>query len=32
MNIKRWIARREPNWKQLDALLTQVEKKGLKSL
>jgi uncharacterized membrane protein SpoIIM required for sporulation len=32
MNIQRWIARREPNWKQLDALLKQVEKKGLKSL
>lgn len=32
MNIKRWIARRESNWKRLDALLTQVEKKGLKSL
>lgn len=32
MNIQRWIARREPNWKRLDALLIQVEKKGLKSL
>ncbi|MBD2043045.1 stage II sporulation protein M [Microcoleus sp. FACHB-672] len=32
MNIQRWIARREPNWKQLDALLMQIEKKGLKSL
>lgn len=32
MNIKRWIARREPNWQRLDTLLTQVEKKGLKSL
>ncbi|MBW4491736.1 MAG: stage II sporulation protein M [Oscillatoria princeps RMCB-10] len=32
MNIQRWVARREPNWKQLDALLQQVEKKGLKSL
>ena len=32
MNIQRWIARREPNWKRLDSLLTQVEKKGLKSL
>ena len=32
MNIKRWIARREPNWKRLDTLLQQVEKKGLKSL
>lgn len=32
MNIQRWIGRREPNWKRLDALLRQVEKKGLKSL
>lgn len=32
MNIQRWIARREPNWKRLDALLQQVEKKGIKSL
>lgn len=32
MNIQRWIARREANWQRLDALLRQVEKKGLKSL
>ncbi|MEP0871059.1 stage II sporulation protein M [Trichocoleus desertorum AS-A10] len=32
MNIQRWIARREPNWKRLDALLKQVEKRSLKSL
>jgi uncharacterized membrane protein SpoIIM required for sporulation len=32
VNIQRWIARREPNWKRLDFLLRQVEKKGLKSL
>ncbi len=32
MNVQRWIARREPDWKRLDALLKQVEKKGLKSL
>jgi uncharacterized membrane protein SpoIIM required for sporulation len=32
MNIQRWIARREENWKRLDALLMQVEKKGIKSL
>lgn len=32
MNIQRWIARREPNWKRLDSLLKQVEQKGLKSL
>ncbi|MBD2775730.1 stage II sporulation protein M [Iningainema tapete] len=32
MNIQRWIARREPDWQRLDALLTKVEKKGLKTL
>lgn len=32
MNIQRWIARREPHWQRLDALLRQVEKKRLKSL
>jgi uncharacterized membrane protein SpoIIM required for sporulation len=32
MNIQRWIARRESNWQRLDALLRQMEKKGLKSL
>jgi hypothetical protein len=32
MNIQRWIARRESNWKRLETLLQQVEKKGLKSL
>ncbi|MFS0517588.1 stage II sporulation protein M [Nostoc sp. UIC 10607] len=32
MNIQRWIARREANWQRLDALLRQIEKKGLKSL
>lgn len=32
MNIQRWIARREQSWQQLDALLKQVEKRGLKSL
>jgi uncharacterized membrane protein SpoIIM required for sporulation len=32
MNIQRWIARREPNWQRLDALLRHIEKKGLKSL
>ncbi|YAF98365.1 MAG: stage II sporulation protein M [Nodularia sp. CChRGM 3473] len=32
MNIQRWIARREINWQRLDALLKQVETKGLKSL
>jgi uncharacterized membrane protein SpoIIM required for sporulation len=32
MNIQRWIARREPNWKQLEALLQKIEKYGIKSL
>ncbi|HEY9623508.1 MAG TPA: stage II sporulation protein M [Crinalium sp.] len=32
MNIQRWIARREPDWQRLDALLQRVEGKGLKSL
>jgi uncharacterized membrane protein SpoIIM required for sporulation len=32
MNIQRWIARRETNWKNLDLLLQQAEKKGIKSL
>ena len=32
MNTKRWIARKETNWKTLDRLLQQSEKKGLKSL
>jgi uncharacterized membrane protein SpoIIM required for sporulation len=32
MNIQRWIARREPNWRQLDELLKQVEQRGIKSL
>lgn len=32
MNIQRWIARRETSWKQLDQLLSRVEKRGLRSL
>ncbi len=32
MNIQRWIARREADWKRLEALLSQVENKGIKSL
>jgi uncharacterized membrane protein SpoIIM required for sporulation len=32
MNIQRWIARREQSWRQLEALLRQVEKQGLRSL
>jgi uncharacterized membrane protein SpoIIM required for sporulation len=31
MNIQRWIARREANWKRLEDLLQTLEKKGLKS-
>jgi uncharacterized membrane protein SpoIIM required for sporulation len=32
MNIQRWIARRETDWKQLEQLLDRAEKQGLKSL
>ncbi len=32
MNIQRWIARRESNWKELASILQIIEKKGLKSL
>lgn len=32
MNVQRWIAKQEPNWKRLDNLLQKVEKKGIKSL
>lgn len=32
MNVQRWIRRREPQWRRLDALLARVEKNGLKSL
>ncbi|MBI4782044.1 MAG: stage II sporulation protein M [Oscillatoriophycideae cyanobacterium NC_groundwater_1537_Pr4_S-0.65um_50_18] len=32
MNIQRWVARREQTWKQLEKLLNQVEKFGIKSL
>jgi uncharacterized membrane protein SpoIIM required for sporulation len=32
MNIQRWISRREQSWKQLDTLLKQVEKRGLRAL
>ncbi len=32
MNLRRWLARRDPNWQALAQLLTQAEKKGLKSL
>ena len=32
MNIPRWIARRETSWRQLEKLLKQSEKRGLKSL
>ncbi len=32
MNARRWIARREHNWKQLEILLRKVEKKGIATL
>ncbi|NEQ99986.1 MAG: stage II sporulation protein M [Cyanothece sp. SIO2G6] len=32
MNIRRWIARRESSWQQLEQLLRQAEKQGLQSL
>jgi uncharacterized membrane protein SpoIIM required for sporulation len=32
MNLQRWIARRQPFWKQLDTLLNRAEKRGLRSL
>jgi uncharacterized membrane protein SpoIIM required for sporulation len=32
MNVQRWIARRETNWKRLDRLLRKVENQGLRSL
>ena len=32
MNLKRWIARREPRWRELEALLARLDKQGLRSL
>lgn len=32
MNIQRWIGRREKSWQQLEQLLRQAEKKGIRSL
>lgn len=32
MNVKRWVARRETNWQQLDKLLRQAERRGLSAL
>ncbi len=32
MNVQRWMARRETSWRQLETLLTQAEKGGLKTL
>lgn len=32
MNVQRWVARREASWRQLERLLNQAEKQGLKSL
>jgi uncharacterized membrane protein SpoIIM required for sporulation len=32
MNIQRWVARREQSWKQLEALLQQAERHGIRAL
>jgi uncharacterized membrane protein SpoIIM required for sporulation len=32
MNVKRWIARREAQWQELDKLLQRAEQRGIKSL
>ena len=32
MNVQRWIARREGSWQELESLLVQSEKRGIKSL
>jgi uncharacterized membrane protein SpoIIM required for sporulation len=32
MDVQRWIARREPQWQKLEALLKRLETKGIKSL
>jgi uncharacterized membrane protein SpoIIM required for sporulation len=32
MNLQRWINRKEPLWKELEALLQKIDKKGFKSL
>jgi uncharacterized membrane protein SpoIIM required for sporulation len=32
MNLQRWINRKEPLWKQLEALLQKIDKQGFKSL
>lgn len=32
MNIQRWLARRQPSWRDLDTLLQKAEKQGLKAL
>jgi len=32
MNLRAWIARREPYWQRLETLLTRVERSGLRSL
>jgi len=32
MNVQRWMARREPSWQQLDALLRRAESQGIKTL
>ncbi len=32
MDLRRWVARRDPDWQTLDQILTRTEKKGIKSL
>ena len=32
MNIQRWLARRQPSWKELDSLLKKAEARGWKAL
>ena len=32
MNLQRWLARRQPSWRNLDSLLKKAEKQGLKAL
>ncbi|MFN9175658.1 MAG: hypothetical protein ACK58N_14435 [Synechocystis sp.] len=32
MDVQRWVARRDQDWQTLDHLLTQTEKRGIKSL
>jgi uncharacterized membrane protein SpoIIM required for sporulation len=32
MDLRRWVARRDPDWQTLDQILIRTEKKGIKSL